>query len=80
MDQDTIRKIGQERLSSWLNGLVRDHSTPVLMIGVGHDMNSGDIHCWMVEDFEIEGVKFLLKKLLNSIDEGNFNVKHGIIA
>ncbi|GAI89223.1 unnamed protein product [marine sediment metagenome] len=79
MDQDTIRNIGQERLSYWVNGLVSEHATPVLIIGVGHDMNNGDIHCWTVEDWELVGVKFVLKKLLNSIDEGNFTVKHGIL-
>jgi hypothetical protein len=39
-----VEQITRERLMEWLQGCVRAHATPVVLIAVGHDERSGEVH------------------------------------
>lgn len=43
MTTDMIEKICRERIGGWVEKLVREHSTPLLLVGVGHDAKRGQI-------------------------------------
>lgn len=53
MDTQQVREITTERLADWRNALVRNHATPVALIGVGHDHNSGELHLCITEDMPV---------------------------
>lgn len=38
-----VKAINDERLGRWKNQMNRKHATPLLLVGVGHDHNNGDI-------------------------------------
>jgi hypothetical protein len=37
-------------LADWLADCERDHATPIALIAVGHDWNSGVLHVYRTED------------------------------
>lgn len=43
MDRKKIFEINKERLTGWLHRCTEQHSTPQILIGVGHDHVSGRI-------------------------------------
>lgn len=65
MDQLTIRKICSDRLGVWTDELVRDHSTPMILIGCGHDHHSGQLHLCITEDMDGDHVIRILEDILN---------------
>lgn len=56
MNDDRIRQICKDRLAMWTDDLVGDHSTPVLLLGVGHDDKEGIITICTVEDMDLERI------------------------
>jgi len=50
MDSEEIRSICAERLGKWQERLVSEHSTPVLLLGVGHDSKKGQMVVVTLED------------------------------
>lgn len=59
MDSDKIEEICCERLQRWTFKLLSEHSTPAILIGIGHDHKSGQITVCVPEnftDFEIKGI------------------------
>ena len=61
MTRDEIRNICDGRLSKWKEILVNNMSTPVILIGVGHERNAGQIHLVTVENVTEEEIeKFLV--------------------
>lgn len=45
-------QITQERLKSWAKRLSEQHATPLLMLGMGHDANAGQLVVLTVEDVD----------------------------
>lgn len=65
MTDEEIRKIVDQRLGKWGDDLVDYHSTPLILLAVGHDHNSGQLHIETVvevPDWVIIG--FLKKTIL----------------
>ena len=50
MDKTQIQIICEHRLDSWSDILVENHATPLLLIGVGHDDHSGEMHIIVPDD------------------------------
>lgn len=53
------RAISEDRLKSWLDKLAQFNATPVVIIGVGHDHRSGELHvvtCENIEDAELRKI------------------------
>jgi hypothetical protein len=67
MDKKELRCICQGRLDAWLNHLVQEHSTPAILIGVGHDQKSGQLVLISLEDLKNDEVIRLLENILDLI-------------
>ncbi len=50
MTEDFIRSIGKERLASWLEQVVSNHATPIMLVSCGHDERLGELHICVTED------------------------------
>lgn len=61
MTRDRLHTIVEARLAEWNRDLVADHSTPLLLLGVGHDHKSGSLSLCHVKDMDRgQVVAFLL--------------------
>lgn len=49
-----VSAITSERLELWRADCVRDHATPLMLIAVGHDHVSGELHVYIPEDLPNE--------------------------
>ena len=47
-------EITEERLERWKRLLARDHATPMVLLAVGHDEQSGKLFVCTVEDREMD--------------------------
>lgn len=56
-----VKQINHERMNRWKNRLNEYHSTPVLVVGVGHDHVQGRIMILCTEDRTDEEVYLLLQ-------------------
>lgn len=45
-----VKAINDERLGRWKNLLNRKHSTPIIILAVGHDHHEGDLVVLTTED------------------------------
>lgn len=61
-----VKKITDERLTEWSKQLAAAHATPVLLMGVGHDHVSGQIHIVVTEDLSREQILAFLKYAVKS--------------
>ena len=50
MTTEKINAICRQRLERWGKKLVREHGTPVLLLGIGHDHKSGQLITCMTTD------------------------------
>jgi len=58
--QEEIEAICKERLGNWQGRLVNEHSTPVLLLGVGHDHKMGQVVLCTTEDMsDLEIINFV---------------------
>jgi hypothetical protein len=64
-----VKAITDERLQSWAKQLVDAHATPVLLVGVGHDHVSGQIHVVVTEDMTPVQIRAFLKAALKAFDK-----------
>jgi hypothetical protein len=65
-----IQKIGAARLAEWLCLLVKDHATPVLLVGVGHDARVGATSVCVPEGFSDAEILGFLKGAVAKLEEG----------
>lgn len=61
------KAINDERLGRWKIQLNRKHATPVLLLGIGHDHNSGNLTLLTTEDITDEELKLFLEYALKSL-------------
>ncbi len=66
---ERILEICTERLSSWAVDLALDHATPALLVGIGHDQNSGDVHLCMCENMPMEQMEKILRFALAEVEK-----------
>lgn len=69
MDDNKIREICQTRLDQWTEVLINAHSTPALLLGVGHDQVSGEIQLIIPEDCSEDKAIILLTNTLAKLTE-----------
>ncbi|MFQ6672948.1 MAG: hypothetical protein ACE5KY_06580 [Candidatus Tectimicrobiota bacterium] len=55
-----VRAITDERLAVWIEDIVEANATPVLLLAVGHEHRSGEIHLFFPEDLNTVDVMKLM--------------------
>lgn len=70
MRAEEIQTICRERLEGWQKRLVQEHSTPILLVGVGHDNKTGQVVLCIPEEMTNREVMHFLQGALNMIKMG----------
>ena len=60
MNQVEIEKICRGRLDRWIQNLVKEHAIPVVLVGVGHDDQSGKLVICTTEEMGKEDIALFL--------------------
>lgn len=68
MDRKKIHAINVERLSRWKDQLVNHHSTPLLLLGIGHDDQCGELHVCVTEDLTNAELLLFLKRAVQLVE------------
>jgi hypothetical protein len=63
-----VRKINHERLGRWEKRLTENHSTPVVLVGVGHDQVKGRVFILTTEERTDEEVIVFLREALRQLE------------
>jgi hypothetical protein len=69
MGQVEVKEIVIERLSIWGALLVGRESTPLVLVGVGHNQNCGDINVWMCEGVKGYEIAAILRAAADRIEK-----------
>lgn len=64
MTRDQVAAINRDRLARWAEKLTREHATPVLLLGVGHDHTSGQVVLCTLEDLDDAKLAIFLRGAL----------------
>lgn len=62
MKSERVDEINKIRLFGWRKQLTKQHSTPVMLVGVGHDHNSGQVTLLVTEEMNDQEILLFLKK------------------
>jgi hypothetical protein len=54
MTKDEIRRINEEQLKRWTEQMVAQHSTPLLIVGIGHDQHGGQLTVISVDNIDAD--------------------------
>jgi len=65
-----VRKINHERLGRWEKRLNENNSTPILLVGIGHQQVQGQVMILTTEDRTNTEIVIILKEALRQL-EGN---------
>ena len=68
MNSSKIDSINRERLFAWRGRLNESHATPVVLLGVGHDHNNGQIVVCVTHDMTDKAIILFLKKALKEME------------
>lgn len=68
MTEKRIREITKERLHRWTERLVEQHSTPFVLVGVGHDHNIGQVVVLTCEEATDEQIIATLRGAADLLD------------
>ena len=69
MQRSQINKINVERLTGWKNKLNDQHATPVLLMGIGHDQNEGQMSICVTEDMDDTHILLFLKEAVRQQEQ-----------
>ena len=69
MDKTFIIKTCADRLDSWRRRLVKDHATPVLSLGIGHDHRSGSLTLYSLEGLPTLDIELFLNLALEKLHQ-----------
>lgn len=64
-----VRKINHERLGRWEKRLNENHSTPIVLVGVGHDQVKGRIFVLATEERTDEELLLFMKEAVRQLEE-----------
>ena len=70
MEKTEIETVCRDRLGGWTKRLVEEHSTPILLVGVGHDHKKGQVVLCMPEEMSDQEVMHFLQGALNMMKLG----------
>lgn len=62
-----IIRINNERLSNWGTQLSDNHCTPAILIGIGHDHRSGELHVCIPENMPMQMALCYLASVLRQL-------------
>ncbi len=65
-------RICRERLEGWRDNLVKEHTTPLLLIGVGHDDQAGHATLLTTEDVSHENLLAVVRGTLRLLESGHW--------
>lgn len=65
-----IETICKDRLGEWQHSLVQEHSTPILLVGVGHDESKGHVVLCIPKELSDDEVMQFLQGALNMLKLG----------
>lgn len=77
MTEARIRAINRDRLSSWERKLTQSHATPALLLGIGHDHVSGQVHVCVCEGVSTESIRAFLRMALQELAKSERPAAHG---
>lgn len=69
MDLSWIPEANQDRLNRWGQRLISSNATPIILVGVGHGPNQGDIVLCTLEDMPDEYLELLLDYTATKINK-----------
>lgn len=69
MQRAQINKINVDRLTSWKNRLNEHHSTPMLLVGVGHDHKQGELMVLVTEERTDYEILLLMREALRMLEQ-----------
>jgi len=69
MQRSQINKINVDRLTSWKNRLNEQHSTPMMLVGVGHDHKSGELMILVTEERTDYEILLLMREALRMLEQ-----------
>jgi len=72
MTQEERDKINAERLTDWGIELAHSHSTAALMVGVGHDERSGELHVCVPANLPTQVLIGFLERALVNMRRGDY--------
>lgn len=64
-----VKAICDERLARWKTQLIRRHSTPLILIGVGHDHKSGELTLLCTEERTDEELLLVMEGMVNQLKQ-----------
>lgn len=69
MDRQQVETICDTRLGSWKKRLVQSQATPIALLGMGHDWNSGKLIFCTTEDMPTDQIILTLLSAAKSLLE-----------
>jgi hypothetical protein len=64
-----VKHINDERLGRWKVQMIRRHSTPLILIGIGHDHNIGEVTVLCTEDRTDEQLLLFMENAVKQLRE-----------
>ena len=64
---ERIREITTDRLREWGEIAIAKHTTPAVLLCIGHDQVSGELHLMCPENLDLEGLRKLLQRALDRL-------------
>jgi hypothetical protein len=71
MTDGQCAEINDEVLTAWRAIMVKEHCTPAVLVGIGHDHVSGEIHVIHREGTPTFAMVVFLEKALDKLRRGN---------
>ena len=71
LDSNKVKQICSDRLQRWIFKLLTEHSTPVCLIGIGHDHKQGQVTVCIPEDFTDDVIIGMLEVAIFNLKKGN---------
>jgi hypothetical protein len=68
MTDERCDEITAERMAGWRKKLAEEHATPALLLGIGHDRNSGALVVCTTEDLSKRDLVTLLKGVIRRLE------------
>lgn len=71
MNRRQIRQICRERLATWSQVAAANHSTPAVLVCVGHDSQRGRLHICVPEELDRKRCVLLLEQAICLLRDPN---------
>ena len=67
MGKNTVRNIGQKRLSKWLDEMVKENAVPVMVIGLIDDGRMTDVDIWTLKNMRTIDMRNIIQRIIEKI-------------